>query len=195
MKTLKFDTAMILKHVAHARASAEHSPVYGSAPKAGLLLVKDDGIYLMSSGLPGMPGVVYADGFDPASPDSYERAREAVGGDDFVELLPLEWFERAADDGCPQISVRVSDGRVELVRSARRDPLLAAFKRGELVKLNAAGIAKNQGRELTGTVLTVNAKTITMVSVRGGHVRVSPSFLEHVSIGEKAESTSAGAAA
>jgi hypothetical protein len=64
-----------------------------------LHFVKDSGIYLMSNGEPSLSGaelgqgaanaVVYADGYDPKSEDCWERSRDAVGGDDFVENLDL----------------------------------------------------------------------------------------------------------
>ena len=65
-----------------------------------LHFVKDHGIYLMSNGDPSLSGaefgrkgmknaVVYAEGYDPKAEDCWERAREAVGGDDFVENLDL----------------------------------------------------------------------------------------------------------
>lgn len=55
-----------------------------------LLLVKDEGIYLMASAkLKEIPKdnshVCYAEGFEPDTPNSWEKCRRAVGGDDFVE--------------------------------------------------------------------------------------------------------------
>ncbi|WP_187360853.1 DUF3085 domain-containing protein [Enterobacter asburiae] len=64
---------------------------------ADLLLVKDEGIYVMSSVEKVTEGckrtVAYAEGYDPAKfPDGgelYDACVDAVGGDDFAELLPL----------------------------------------------------------------------------------------------------------
>ena len=50
---------------------------------AGLWLVKDEGVYLMSNSYPNRAGPIYADGYGPA---------ERVGGDDFVEFLSPELF-------------------------------------------------------------------------------------------------------
>ena len=64
--------------------------------RAGLLLVKDDGIYVMSNGSPrDVKGkgphchVVYAEGFNPRKGDVWDKCRAAVGGDDFVEFVPI----------------------------------------------------------------------------------------------------------
>jgi len=72
-----------------------------------LWLVKDEGIYLMSPGIQPetdstqcapRPPVSYACGFDPTRDDRlavWDRARDAVGGDDFAEPVPLEWVDAA----------------------------------------------------------------------------------------------------
>ncbi|MDA9991675.1 DUF3085 domain-containing protein [Candidatus Marinimicrobia bacterium] len=57
--------------------------------------VKDSGIYIMSgSSESQMDGegrlVAYAMNFEPGAEGLWERCREAVGGDDFCEPLPLE---------------------------------------------------------------------------------------------------------
>jgi hypothetical protein len=42
---------------------------------------------------------VYAEGCDPAKDSGwYERSRELVGGDDFVEYLPLDGLENPGPD-------------------------------------------------------------------------------------------------
>ena len=72
-----------------------------------LWLVKDEGIYLMSPGIhpdaateerAARPPVAYASGFDPTRDHRmavWDRARDAVGGDDFAEAVPLEWVDAA----------------------------------------------------------------------------------------------------
>jgi Protein of unknown function (DUF3085) len=59
-----------------------------------LWLVKDEGIYLMSSAkLEEFPEdkshICYAEGFAPDASDSYEKCKKVVGGDDFVESFPF----------------------------------------------------------------------------------------------------------
>jgi len=111
---LNFKLAAVAELIAHAASCTQHSPIFADLadptvkdgfkkpgdvdPKtvpARLLLVKDTGVYLMSSGTPGIPHkaggegqhVVYAEGLGPDA--DYDTIRDAVGGDDFVEGLPL----------------------------------------------------------------------------------------------------------
>lgn len=117
MATLNFNFDSVKELWDHARASEEHRPTYGEeSPKAGLHLVKDSGIYLMSNGSPGIPSrepdakpdyqhCVYARGFDSRkakTPDErgelWDKCRDAVGGDDFVELIPFDTCEATLKD-------------------------------------------------------------------------------------------------
>jgi hypothetical protein len=70
-----------------------------------LHLVKDAGIYLMSNGTPMSPtfgdeppyDVAYADGYGRNA--SYDAKVQAVGGDDFCQIVPIEWFvQRPSED-------------------------------------------------------------------------------------------------
>jgi hypothetical protein len=63
--------------------------------KPGLWLVKDAGIYLMSNGSPAMKidnNVTYAEGYGPDA--DYGDIRDAAGGDDFVIMLPVDFFKK-----------------------------------------------------------------------------------------------------
>ncbi|MCA2999648.1 MAG: DUF3085 domain-containing protein [Rhodocyclaceae bacterium] len=124
MATLKFSTAEVRKLVDHAKAAKEHSANFehlldkqfakeGAVPNAhglyrsedmdltkipaALDFVKDAGIYVMSNGLPSLPGtstrnyVVYAETYGADA--DYDHIRRAAGGDDFAEALPLHLFE------------------------------------------------------------------------------------------------------
>ncbi len=96
--------------------------------RPGLWLVKDEGIYLMSTGLypegheRALPGgraaVAYAVGFDPRREDRldvWDRARDAVGGDDFADPLPLEWVDAAVRARAPAFALEFTPDAVELV--------------------------------------------------------------------------------
>jgi hypothetical protein len=119
MGTYKFDMAEVAPLVAHAQAAPKHGKVYGGKPKAALWLVKDQGVYLMSSGIPRMPKadgsegshVVYAEGFDPekAQFDDWWE-----GGDDYVEALPLAWFMQALASGARQFTLSVSEQGIRI---------------------------------------------------------------------------------
>ncbi len=124
MATLKFETSEVRKLVDHAKASPQHSATFanlldkrfakaGAVPNAhglykshdmdltkipaALILVKDSGIYLMSNGVPDLPGtsnrnyVVYAETYGADA--DYHHIRRAAGGDDFAEALTLEMFK------------------------------------------------------------------------------------------------------
>ncbi|MEI9979858.1 MAG: DUF3085 domain-containing protein [Edaphobacter sp.] len=99
-------------------------------PGPGVMLVKDDGIYLMSNGEPGLPGtetanrVVYARGYEAlpgtASMEErmarYDKVRDAVGGDDFAELIPARSFTTLEPEGSVQIELRADKMMVSIVR-------------------------------------------------------------------------------
>ena len=92
-KTLR---SIIAHSLAHPRCKVPYTSRHLNGP--ALLLVHDDGVYLMSASVE--PQLVehnserrvvsYADGCRPSDEDCWEHSRELVGGDDFSELLPLE---------------------------------------------------------------------------------------------------------
>ncbi|MFG1952465.1 DUF3085 domain-containing protein [Micromonospora sp. NPDC048830] len=97
---LYFDLTDTLRLAEHAVAADEQAPTYtereeGPACPGALVWVHDQGVYLMSSGLPRLPDpnrpesslVVYAHGWNPDT-DGYRRDRD-LGGDDFAEHLHL----------------------------------------------------------------------------------------------------------
>jgi hypothetical protein len=94
-------------------------------------LVKDDGIYIMAGTKERLPGedthnfVVYAEGYDPKKDDDvWMRSREAVGGDDFSEGLPLEWLEMAVANaeasGIDMMIIKVTKTGMELMTTTPR---------------------------------------------------------------------------
>jgi hypothetical protein len=95
-----FQTSDLLRLARHARAAEQHEMGFGEGPSMpGLLFVHDQGVYLMSNGIPrdteGVASgshVVYAEGCNPNVGDFddwYDTSRDLVGGDDFVEVLRL----------------------------------------------------------------------------------------------------------
>lgn len=120
---LHFDRALVARLLAHAEAAATHSPTLDQlfSPEyqkervtdrmpthedidetripAGLILVGDRGVYLMSNGKPCLPDpdgapnlVAYAKEADPrgSSSDWYHIKRASFGGDDGAEFLSAE---------------------------------------------------------------------------------------------------------
>jgi hypothetical protein len=83
----------------------------GKVP-AGLVLVHDQGVYLMSNGLPELPqgqNVVYAEGLGPRDDSPF---CSIVGGDDFGECLPAEMCDLLAQGGKRRLRVTSSSFEV-----------------------------------------------------------------------------------
>jgi len=97
MAKLRFDKKAVQKLIDHSEGSSEHKPSFGQEDEvpAGLWLVKDNGIYLMSNGSDPWPNgksvIAYAQGYEPDADDSWDRCRDAVGGDDFCEFLGMDF--------------------------------------------------------------------------------------------------------
>lgn len=103
---LIFKSEDVMRCVNHALKSENWSMGYESdlKPSPGLSLVHDDGVYLMSNGVPGdiqeykdRCHVVYAKDCNPELDEFfYENSRNLVGGDDFVEniLIDESWPEK-----------------------------------------------------------------------------------------------------
>lgn len=121
MSKFVFEADAVLELLNHAKAAPRTVSPYGLTPNPGpgLMLVKDDGVYLMSNGEPPLPGtdtvnkVVYAPGYE-ALPNTttieermerYDKVRDAAGGDDFAELLPANSFTGLASGGLVEIGL------------------------------------------------------------------------------------------
>jgi len=110
---LQFDRDTVVKAIEHARAATKHRAIFEEKnPVAALWLVGDQGVYLMSNGSGDTKGpIAYAKGCDPDKDDFddwWELKRASFGGDDGVELLPLEGFEAAIAGGTGLIVVAIS---------------------------------------------------------------------------------------
>jgi hypothetical protein len=145
---LHFDRVLVARLLAHAEAAETHSPtldqlftpafqkepVIGRMPTnddidvtripAGLMLVGDQGVYLMSNGKPCLPDpdgapnlVAYAKEADPrgASDDWYDVKLASFGGDDGAEFLSADVIRQALEatgDGPVWIDVSPTGIRV-----------------------------------------------------------------------------------
>ena len=96
MAKLRFPISEVDRLIDHAGTSPDWAVPYGGSPDDAepmLMFVKDDGIYLMSNGIPSSPEgnrVSYAIGYDPTrGVDVWEKCRSAVGGDDFAEYIAI----------------------------------------------------------------------------------------------------------
>lgn len=104
MGTAVFRLAEVRPLAEHALAAQKHLPTFGEEkepdPGPALHFVHDDGIYVMSNGDPRQlvgegdkqhSRVAYAEGCDPKKNDDWwEESRAIVGGDDFVEKIPID---------------------------------------------------------------------------------------------------------
>lgn len=152
---LHFERALVERLLAHAEAAEAHSPTLDQlfSPEyqkervtdrmpthedidetripAGLILVGDQGVYLMSNGTPCLPDpdgapnlVAYAKEADPrgASSDWYDIKRASFGGDDGAEFLSAEVIRQALDatgDGPVWIDVSPTDIRAPCLSSTQ----------------------------------------------------------------------------
>lgn len=110
--TLTFKASELVPHVRHVLTAKTHGN-----KGAGLMLVKDEGVYLMSGSYPteDRPPVVYAKGMNPTlNPDYYERARDMLGGDDFADFLPIDAFGAVLTDPVTSIEVGVTETAIEV---------------------------------------------------------------------------------
>lgn len=137
---LHFDMRKVNRLLQHALACRKHrltldqrADIYGedcfdpqdgeeTAPlpdgrRHALHLMKNEGICLVSSGLPVLREVphdresdvvvCYAEGYDPnINPDCYDDTRAAVGGDDFIEAIEAQVFDELYEI-CPNPDVFV----------------------------------------------------------------------------------------
>lgn len=92
----------------------------------GLHLVKDGGIYLMSNAKENLHKdpkdhsqgsiVCYAKGYNPdMDEDVYDKCERAMGGDDVVEFLPIEWYEAAKEAGVKAFKLKVTKKTTSLI--------------------------------------------------------------------------------
>lgn len=133
MTRLVFDANALRPLWHHAKEATAHRESMSEQTGPALLLVKDEGIYLMSNGLPilatqkpapngsGMmecSQVAYAKGFDPYAEDRmdvWDRARDAVGGDDFSEPLGAEiWDRMLGNANVKRVVIDVTEDRLDI---------------------------------------------------------------------------------
>jgi hypothetical protein len=105
MGVLKFNGKEVARCIDHASHSKECRLAYGEKKAVPALhLVHDQGVYIMSNGLPadkkhvrkksGRCFVSYANGCHPKKNEFWwETSRDLAGGDDFVDSIPLSDFK------------------------------------------------------------------------------------------------------
>jgi hypothetical protein len=87
-------------------------PLTDTKPPAGVELVHDYGVYLMSNANEGegKPGVAYALGCNPrVDEDWYENVRKSVGGDDFSQGIDAAAFKGIDDPRAKYAVIEVTN--------------------------------------------------------------------------------------
>ena len=114
----------------HAKACTHFRKNYDRVETQGLALVHDEGLYLMSTGIPHLERsdkpesskVAYAVGCHPeADPDCWDNARDLVGGDDFAEYIQLASFTEIFAGDPEVITIDWGDDSFTLGWSERKD--------------------------------------------------------------------------
>jgi hypothetical protein len=127
--SLIFDAKKVMRCVKHALEAADWRADYDGLNRLPALhFVHDQGVYLMSNGLPAdLTGpndhcyVVYAQDCDPNQNDDFwETSRALVGGDDFVEIIPVdkEWLTKLAGHDAIRIDLTPEELSVAFVQLA-----------------------------------------------------------------------------
>jgi hypothetical protein len=128
---LHFDKEIVDRLVEHSRNAESHSKLYGmdDTDRAGLWLVGDQGVYLMSNGTPHLPRdeedaesgrslVCYADECNPETlefDEWWDNKRCSFGGDDGAEFLEAETFERINPNRNGKYVLEVSTQEIAVV--------------------------------------------------------------------------------
>lgn len=131
MSTCVFKTSDVLRCVEHALKAPKWSMAYeeGSIPPApALLFVHDQGVYLMSNGIPldqtdpanpeSHSYVAYAEGCNPNIGDFddwYGTSRDLVGGNDFAEVIAIvsDWPSLCAEFN--ELHIEVTENTLEAI--------------------------------------------------------------------------------
>jgi hypothetical protein len=132
MSKFVFDGIAVLELLEHAKAAPRTVSPYGLTPDPGpgVMMVKDDGVYLMSNGEPGLRGtettnkVVYAKGYEALSATAsmdermaqYDKIRDAAGGDDFAEFVPAKSLTALEPGGSLEVELSPDKMIISIVR-------------------------------------------------------------------------------
>ena len=118
MGRLIFKAAEVRELYEHARSKQHFRRAYKQEEIPALWLVHDQGVYLMSAGIPHQEDpeqpsrckLAYARGCSPDDVDWWDQSRELVGGDDFAEIIPLEdWAGIFAHSHVQEIIIDITE--------------------------------------------------------------------------------------
>tara|TARA_R110000744_G_scaffold87784_1_gene171274 strand:+ start:1043 stop:1420 length:378 start_codon:yes stop_codon:yes gene_type:complete len=124
MSTLNFKSNKTLKSLARKTLfSKEFKIAYRDQTtiEKSFWLVKDDGIYVMNCYVKNgkrekVNQVIYASGFNPKTNDDvWEDSRDAVGGDDFAENIPLDYSQLNRLRNGGNLTIKVTEESLEII--------------------------------------------------------------------------------
>jgi hypothetical protein len=134
---LRFATDGVRKLVDHAKAASTSKTLYGEETGPGLWIVGDQGVYLMSNGIPHLPNpdkpesnlVIYAEEINPHTLpfDTWWTNKEmSFGGDDGADFLGVKSMEAALEHARGGfIQLNVTQSRISILTKkspAKRPP-------------------------------------------------------------------------
>ena len=159
MAILTFYTKHVARIVAHAKASPAHEMGWTShLPQPAVTLAGDNGVYLMSNGLPRdqrapeKPGnyVAFAQGMNPnIDANWYDAKIAAYGGDDGADcLLIIDELQLLIDRGEEVIKLEITEDHIGLLV-----PDVSWIKKGVMVKTPSGlgGVFHARVRSVTDT--------------------------------------------
>jgi len=127
MGTLRFNPDDVRRVWEHSKASKHWRKVWGEERyEPYLLLVHDQGVYLMSPGIPHLEKseeepesswVAYAAFCSPENANWWEASRDLVGGDDFAEELSIETFDTMFDmfgESMTAVEITMSESQIDI---------------------------------------------------------------------------------
>lgn len=117
---LTWNLREVIRHANHARQSSHHAPSYGGGvATAGLFLVGDEGVYIMSNGKDeGRPPVSYARECNPLTMDFddwWSVKRASFGADDGADPLDIDGIPKEEVDGQLEIEITEAELRITVV--------------------------------------------------------------------------------
>jgi hypothetical protein len=117
MPDLRFPLDGVRRITAATRSAATRDPTYAQREldeiPVGFWLVKDDGVYLLSNGDRTEHDPVYAEGLGPDA--DYDLVRDAAGGDDFCEFVPVDWADQALRERGTHLAIRLTATSLRLL--------------------------------------------------------------------------------
>ena len=123
MALFAFKVEDVRRCVEHSKAAPAQMKYWGTEiTEPSLLLVGDQGVYLMSNGTPRdiVEGVhsfcAYADGIHPKNDkDWYDAKRSLYGGDDGADVIPIHMIEPALAAAEKFVWVKLTPEQIEVM--------------------------------------------------------------------------------